>query len=149
MHASAALLVCGSRCLIGAAEWVGSGADQHSPLVAELVGEAVKVIYVVPGPHHHLEGWNQLTAGSAVSCGAEEPAEGRVQRAQGPVGGCGEQGSCLDSGDHLPPTPIVQQVGPGQREGAQMTVSASAKRAGFREIFTATEEGDCGDSGVG
>ena len=78
-----------SRCQLGSAECVGSGTDQHSPLVAELAGEAVEVIYVVPGPHHHLKCWNQLAASGAVSCGAEEPAEGRVQRAQGPVGGCG------------------------------------------------------------
>ena len=118
-----ALLVCGSRCQLGSAECVGPGTDQHSPLVAELAGKAVEVIYVVPGPHHHLKGWNQLAAGSAVSCGAKEPAEGRVQRAQGPVGGCGGQGSCLNLGAHLPPTPVVQQVGPGQKEDAQMTVS--------------------------
>ena len=112
-----------SRCQLGSAECVGSGTDQHSPLVAELAGEAVEVIYVVPGPHHHLKGWNQLAASGAVSCGAEEPAEGRVQRAQGPVGGCGGQGSCLNLGAHLPSTPVVQQVGSGQKEDAQMTVS--------------------------
>lgn len=67
---------------------------QHSPLVAELAGKAVEVIYVVPGPHHHLEGWDQLAAGGAVSCGAKKPAKGKVQRVQG----AGGQGSCLCPG---------------------------------------------------
>lgn len=58
---------------------------QGSPLVAELAGKAVEVIHIVPGPHHHLEGWDQLAAGGTVSCGAKEPAEGRVQRAQEPA----------------------------------------------------------------
>ena len=122
MHVSMALLVCGSRCQLGSAECVGFVTGQHSPLVAELAGEAVEVIYIVPGPHHHLEGWNQLAAGSAVSCGAEEPAEGRVQRAQGPAGvvwGTGE----LPPPRAPPAFPLVQQVGLGKREGAQMTVS--------------------------
>lgn len=64
----------------------------HSPLVAELAGEAVKVIHIVPGPHHHLEGWDQLAAGSAVSRGAEQPVEGRVQMLWSQPGSSGEGG---------------------------------------------------------
>lgn len=52
----------------------------HSPLIAELAGEAVKVIHIVSGPHHHLESRDQLAAGSTVSCGAKKPARGRAQR---------------------------------------------------------------------
>lgn len=57
----------------------------HSPLIAELAGEAVKVIHIVSGSHHHLESWDQLAAGSAVSCGAKKPARGRAWRIQGPA----------------------------------------------------------------
>lgn len=73
--------ICPSRRQLGPAGRLWSAKVQHSPLVAELACEAVEVIYVVPGPHHHLEGWDQLAAGGAVSCGAEKPAKGRVQRA--------------------------------------------------------------------
>lgn len=55
----------------------------HSPLIAELAGEAVKVIHIVSGSHHHLESWDQLAAGRAVPCGAKEPARGRAWRIQG------------------------------------------------------------------
>lgn len=55
----------------------------HSPLIAELAGEAVKVIHIVSGSHHHLESWDQLAAGRTVPCGAKEPARGRARRIQG------------------------------------------------------------------
>lgn len=87
---------------------------QHSPLVAELAGKAIKVINIVPGPHHHLEGWDQLAAGGTVSCGAEEPVEGRVQRAQGPARELGRQGSCLHPGPQLSPTSVGLAGGLGQ-----------------------------------
>lgn len=73
----------------------------HSPLVAKLAGKAVEMIHIVPGPHHHLEGWDQLAAGGTVSCGAEEPAESMVQRAQEPARELGvrkSQGSSSTSG---------------------------------------------------
>lgn len=57
----------------------------HSPLIAELAGEAVKVIHIVSGSHHHLESGDQLAAGSTVSRGAKKPAGGRAQRIQGPA----------------------------------------------------------------
>jgi len=45
------------------------------PLVAELTGEAVQMVNIISGPHHHLKGRDQLTAGSAIPGGTEEPAK--------------------------------------------------------------------------
>lgn len=92
----------------GSAECIGPVAAHHPPLVAELAGEAVEVVDVVPGPHHHLEGWDQLAAGGTVSRGAKEPAEGGRGELRGLRGLAGGQGSCLQPGPHLPPTPAVQ-----------------------------------------
>ena len=41
-------------------------------MVALLASEALQVVHVVPGPHHHLEGWYHLSAGSAVSSAAKQ-----------------------------------------------------------------------------
>jgi beta-glucanase (GH16 family) len=43
-------------------------------VVALLAGEALQVVHVVPGPHHHLEGRNHFRARSAVSSVAKQPA---------------------------------------------------------------------------
>ena len=42
---------------------------------ALLTGEALEVVDVSPGPHHHLEGWDHLVAGSAVARGAKQPVD--------------------------------------------------------------------------
>ena len=41
------------------------------PVVALLAGEALQVVHVVPGAHHHLEGWNHFGAGGTVARVAE------------------------------------------------------------------------------
>lgn len=96
-HASTGLLAWPSMPQT-AVRSAGSATGWHSPLVAELAGEAVEVIHVVSGPHHHLEGGDQLAASSAVSCGAKEPAEGRAQRTRWPAGLGGRGGVGLAGG---------------------------------------------------
>lgn len=44
-----------------------------SPLVAELTGEAVQVVHIILGTHHHLKGGDELAAGSAVSSHTKQP----------------------------------------------------------------------------
>lgn len=88
---------------------------QHSPLVTELASEAVEMVHIVPGPHHHLEGWDQLAAGSAVSCGTKQPAEGRVQGVQGPTSVLG----VVRAGELLHHVGLAGGTGPG----AQMAAS--------------------------
>lgn len=46
-----------------------------SPLVAKLAGKAVQMVNIISGPHHHLKGRDQLTAGSAIPSGPKEPAK--------------------------------------------------------------------------
>ena len=43
------------------------------PVAALLTGEALQVVDVGAGPHHHLEGWDDLLAGGAVASGAKQP----------------------------------------------------------------------------
>lgn len=50
-------------------------APTSSPLVAELAGKAVQMVNIISGPHHHLKGRDQLTAGSAIPSGPKEPAK--------------------------------------------------------------------------
>lgn len=100
----------------------GSALGTHSPLVAELASEAVEVIHIVPGPHHHLEGWDQLAAGSAVARGAKKPARCRVQRAQGLVR-VGGQRSRLYQGPRGSLLLGAWQVGLGKGEGTQRAAS--------------------------
>ena len=38
-----------------------------------LTGEALQMVDVSPGPHHHLEGRDDFVAGRAVAGGAEQP----------------------------------------------------------------------------
>lgn len=45
------------------------------PLVAELTGKAVQMVNIISGPHHHLKGRDQFTAGSAIPGGTKEPAK--------------------------------------------------------------------------
>ncbi len=47
----------------------------HPPVVALLAREALQVVDVGPGPHHHLEGRDHLVAGRAVAGRAEQPAK--------------------------------------------------------------------------
>jgi hypothetical protein len=54
--------------------FISADTCQHSPVVALLTCEALQVVHVVPGPHHHLEGWDNLAASRAVACVAEQPA---------------------------------------------------------------------------
>ena len=49
------------------------------PVAALLTGEALQVVDVGPGPHHHLEGRDDLLAGGAVAGGPEEPEKRRVR----------------------------------------------------------------------
>lgn len=98
------LLVCSGRSHLGLVSVLDFLPVSHSPLVAELAGEAVEVIHIVPGPHHHLEGWDQLAAGSAVSCGAKQPAAGKVQVLRSQLGSSGEGGRATAS-THGPPSP--------------------------------------------
>lgn len=46
-----------------------------SPLVAELTGKAVQMVNIISGPHHHLKGRDQFTAGSTIPGGTKEPAK--------------------------------------------------------------------------
>ena len=43
------------------------------PVSALLAGEALQMVDVGPGPHHHLEGRDDFVAGGAVAGGAEQP----------------------------------------------------------------------------
>ncbi len=45
------------------------------PVVALLACEALQVVHVGPGPHHHLEGGDHLVAGGAVPGRAKQPAK--------------------------------------------------------------------------
>lgn len=79
------------------------------------------MIHIVPGPHHHLEGWDQLAAGGTVSCGAEEPAESMVQRAQEPARELGVrklQGSSSTSGTTCLPSLWGLAGKPRQEDGS-------------------------------
>lgn len=42
-------------------------------LVAELTGKAVQMVNIISGPHHHLKGRDQFTAGSTIPGGTKEP----------------------------------------------------------------------------
>jgi hypothetical protein len=53
----------------------GDNRWQHLPVVTLLTGEAFQVVHVVPGPHHHLESWDNLRACSAVPSVAKQPAK--------------------------------------------------------------------------
>ncbi len=44
-----------------------------SPVVALLAGEALQVVDVCPGAHHHLEGGDHLVARRAVASSAKQP----------------------------------------------------------------------------
>ncbi len=46
-----------------------------SPVVALLAGEALQVVDVCPGAHHHLEGGDHLVARRAVASGAKQPGK--------------------------------------------------------------------------
>ena len=52
------------------------------PVATLLAGEALQVVDVGPGPHHHLECRDDLLAGRAVSSGAKQP-EMREVREEG------------------------------------------------------------------
>ena len=41
-------------------------------MVALLAGEALQMVDIVSGPHHHFEGGDHFRAGRAVAGGAEE-----------------------------------------------------------------------------
>ena len=43
------------------------------PVAALLAGEALQMVDVSPGSHHHLEGRDDFVAGRAVAGGAEQP----------------------------------------------------------------------------
>ena len=43
------------------------------PVAALLTGEALQVVDVGAGPHHHLKGGDDLLAGGAVARGAKQP----------------------------------------------------------------------------
>lgn len=58
------------RRLGGSGRQAGSG---HSPLIAELAGEAVQVVDVLLGPHDHFKGWYEFAAGGAVPRHTEQP----------------------------------------------------------------------------
>lgn len=80
------------------------------------------MVHVVPRPHHHLKGWDQLAAGGTVPGSAKKPAEGRVQRAQEPARELGVrgggQGICLHPWPHLSPIPVGLECGPGQEDSS-------------------------------
>ena len=44
-------------------------------MAALLAGEALQVVDVGPGPHHHLEGGDHLVTGCAVAGRAKQSAE--------------------------------------------------------------------------
>ena len=44
-------------------------------MIADLTGEALEVVDVVLGPHHHLKGGDHLVARSAESSRAKQPAK--------------------------------------------------------------------------
>jgi hypothetical protein len=43
-------------------------------VVALLTGEALKVVHVVSGSHHHLEGWYHFSARRTVSSASKQSA---------------------------------------------------------------------------
>ena len=56
------------------------------PVAALLTGEALQVVDVGPGPHHHLEGRDDLLAGGAVARGAKEPEVVSLAEEEVPLG---------------------------------------------------------------
>lgn len=65
----------GPVCQLAGVDREGGRLWRSSPLTAELAGEAVQVVDVVPGSHHHLKGWDQFTAHGTVARGPKQPAE--------------------------------------------------------------------------
>ena len=60
---------CLSSCQPRARWWSWS----FLPVAALLAGEALQMVDVSPGSHHHLEGRDDFVAGGAVAGGAEQP----------------------------------------------------------------------------
>ena len=52
-------------------------AGNNSPVVALLTREALQVVDVISGPHHHFERWNHLRTCRTVTCCAEQSAQVR------------------------------------------------------------------------
>ena len=64
-------------------EWGAAVADRGScsvlnpdtePVATLLAGEALQVVDIGPGPHHHLKGRDDLLAGGTVARGPKQPA---------------------------------------------------------------------------
>ena len=53
---------------------VGGHCFDHSPLIAELAGEAVQVVDILLGPHDHFEGRDELAARRAIPRHPKQPA---------------------------------------------------------------------------
>ena len=56
------------------------------PVAALLTSEALQMVDVGPGPHHHLECRDDLLAGSAVARGAKEPEVVSLAEEEVPLG---------------------------------------------------------------
>ena len=56
------------------------------PVAALLAGEALQVVDVGAGPHHHLEGGDDLLAGGAVASGAKQPEVVPLAEEEVPLG---------------------------------------------------------------
>ena len=56
------------------------------PVAALLTSEALQMVDVGPGSHHHLKGRDDLLAGSAVARGAKEPEVVSLAEEEVPLG---------------------------------------------------------------
>lgn len=47
--------------------------DKYLPVIALLTSEALQMIHITPGTHHHLKRWNDFTTRRAVSRISKQP----------------------------------------------------------------------------